>query len=137
MREVHYDRANGWTGHLVCVRCHSKTKAWRSSGMSDSCPHFYCTNCSNVILRRKDQDRLRRQGPSEQLLQDIQSDLPYCPCGGRFAPSAGPKCPACGAENPINFAPVQRLTDSNMIVVSGSCIFGDADAEAYRVVVDD
>lgn len=105
--------------------------------MSDSCPHFYCTNCSNVILRRKDQDRLRRQGPSEQLLQDIQSDLPYCPFGGRFAPSAGPKCPACGAENPINFAPVQRLTDSNMIVVSGSCIFGDADAEAYRVVVDD
>jgi len=139
MKEVNYSTTNPWVGSLACGSCHSETKAWRTSGMSESSPHFYCTRCSNVILRRKDQDQLRREGASEDLLRQIAADLPLCPCGGRFAPGGNPKCPMCGREFADERTPLLRLNEPRMVVVNGACIFGDDPngADAYRVMIDD
>lgn len=107
--------------------------------MSDSSPHFYCTRCSNVIVRRRDQERLRREGPSEELLQQIAAELPMCPCGGRFAPGSNPKCPVCGGAFADQREPLIRLSELSMIVVCGACVFGDDSdgRDAYRVLIGD
>jgi hypothetical protein len=100
--------------------------------MSDACPHFYCDRCSNVILRERDRELLARQGKSQTVLDTIAATLPACPCGGRFAPGANPKCPRCGQPSSNVWTPVDRLTDPNMIVLDGACVFSD-EKEPYRV----
>jgi hypothetical protein len=139
VREVNYAAANPWVRTLACESCHSKTKAWCSSGMSDNSPHFYCTRCSNVVLRRRDQEQLHRKGASEELLHQIAADLPSCPCGGCFAPGSNPKCPVCKCEFADERTPLSRLCDPHMIVVTGALIFGDdpKGSDAYRVRIDD
>ena len=138
MREVHYQAGPQWVVAIACTTCRDVTKAWRSSGMSDSCPHFYCSKCSNVILRAEDRDLLRRRSPSPELVQEFAASLPACPCGGRFTPGANPKCRACGSELPHQSDPVTRLTDPFMIVLDGACVLTgeEGEAGAYRVRID-
>src|SRR3954463_14110979 len=99
MEVIEYPRSLQWVGDLMCPRCERLTPAWRSSGMSDSCPHFYCDRCSNVILREADQ-WLAYGNESREVLDMIAATLPECPCGGRFRPGANPKCRYCGSEMP-------------------------------------
>lgn len=109
-----------------CPHCRASNLAYVMSGMSDSCPHFYCDRCSNVILRESDRDLLRTEQASEELLNKIASTLPHCPCGGRFAPNANPKCRKCGGEFKHQSDAVSRLADPFMICAEGACVFGDA-----------
>ena len=55
MKIVEYSRSLQWVGDLRCNQCNGLTPAWRSSGMSQCFPHFYCDTCSNVIHRASDQ----------------------------------------------------------------------------------
>lgn len=99
--------------------------------MSNCFPHFFCTDCSNVIHRDADQS-LVWEHKSQELLDQIAATLPDCPCGGRFAPGHGPKCAHCKAEIPIVRDPVDYLHNPNMIVVDGACVFSDV-REPYQV----
>lgn len=132
MRVVEYPRSLQWVGDLKCPRCEGLTAAWRSSSMSDACPHFYCDRCSNVILREADRELVYRRGESQDVVEEIAASLPECPCGGRFSPGADPKCRHCGAVVPNRWDVVRRLGDPQMIVVDGACVFSDVRA-AYCV----
>ena len=132
MKTVNYPRSLQWVGDLHCPECGGLTPAWRSSGMSECGPHFYCDRCSNVIHRAGDRD-LVREARSPALLDQIAATLPECPCGGRFAPGANPKCAQCGAEIPHQDDAVARLGDPQMIVVDGACVFGDQEPYVVRI----
>ena len=131
MKVVEYPRSIQWVGDLKCPRCEKLTPAWRSSGMSQTFPHFYCDRCSNAIHRGADQ-QLVWDTANQELLDRIAATLPACPCGGRFQPGANPKCRHCGAEIPHGADPVHRLHDPHLIVVDGACVFSDRH-EPYRV----
>lgn len=131
MKIVEYKRSLKWVGDVSCPSCNGLTPAWRSSGMSNCFPHFFCDSCSNVIHRQSDQD-LVWHDKSQELLDKIAETLPSCDCGGRFAPNGGPKCSHCKAEIPIVADPIAYLHNPNMIVVDGACVFSDVN-EPYRV----
>lgn len=136
MEVVEYPRSLQWVGDMKCPRCERLTPAWRSSGMSQCFPHFYCDRCSNVIHRKADQE-LVWETATKELVDQIAATLPECPCGGRFRPGANPKCRHCGSEIPNSGDVVQRLGDPNMIVIDGACVFSDG-KEPYRVrIVED
>jgi hypothetical protein len=116
---------------MKCPYCQKRTPAWRSSGMSESRPHFYCDRCSNVICRTSD-GMLVLEPLTQELLDRIAATLPDCPCGGRFRPGASPKCHHCGREMLHQADPVRRLHDPYLIVVDGACVFSDQN-EPYRV----
>ena len=58
MKVERYAQGDPWVGHIICPACAHLTPAWRSSGMSDSCPHFHCDRCSNALLREADKELL-------------------------------------------------------------------------------
>ncbi|HFJ2984745.1 TPA: hypothetical protein ACGTZM_005617, partial [Klebsiella pneumoniae] len=64
MKIVHYEANAPWIGRMKCPnpKCGKETPAWQSSGMSDSCPHFFCDTCSNVIHREQDHALLYENG---------------------------------------------------------------------------
>ena len=131
MKIVEYERTLRWVGNIKCPSCDGLTPAWRSSGMSDCFPHFYCNRCSNVIHRESDQS-LVWNAKSQALLDQISETLPYCICGGRFAPNCGPKCMHCHVEVPIVADPIAHLHNPSMIVIDGACVFSDK-GEPYQV----
>ncbi|PKF76455.1 hypothetical protein CW749_26945 [Vibrio sp. vnigr-6D03] len=131
MKIVEYSRALQWVGDLRCNQCDGLTPAWRSSGMSQCFPHFYCDTCSNVIHRVSDQ-RLVWSDKSQAILEQITNTLPKCSCGGQFAPNRGPNCKHCHAEIPIVRDAVEYLHNPNMIVVDGACTYSD-EREPYMV----
>jgi len=133
MKIEEYPRKYG--REAICGRCQTPNMAYSMSGMSDSCPHFYCDRCSNVILRKSDQHALRMEGASAVVLQKISSTLPDCPCGGRFSPNANPKCKACKSEFKHQGDALSRLVDPYMICLEGACVFGDPDepGKPYQV----
>lgn len=134
METVHYPVTNQWVGTMSCPSCSHTVRAWRSSGMSDCWPHFYCDRCSNVIHREADKQTAWSEQTME-VVQRIAATLPACPCGGHFRPGANPKCPACGAEFAHQHDVVRRLTDPHMIVMHGACAFSGERAP-YRVEID-
>ena len=132
MKTVTYRTTDRWVGTMTCPACRCATPAWRSSGMSDCWPHFYCNRCSNAVWRLEDQDSAwERQ--DEETLAAIAATLPDCPCGGSFVPGANPKCPGCGAEFTHQNEPLKRLTDPCVILIDGACFFGTG--EPYRVEI--
>lgn len=130
IKEVIYERSSPWVGVMQCPECGHSTPAWRSSGMSDCFPHFYCDRCSNVIHRTCDQD-LVWESKTPELLDRIAATLPNCPCGGRFGPDNNPKCAHCNAQFKHKKDAVTRLHDRHMIAVDGACVF--THNEPYRV----
>ncbi|EPE9571079.1 hypothetical protein ACSPRU_005832, partial [Escherichia coli] len=111
MKIVHYEANAPWIGRMKCPnpKCGKETPAWQSSGMSDSCPHFFCDTCSNVIHREQDHALLYENEINQELLDRIAATLPDCPCGGRFVPGANPKCPSCKTEYVHQWDAVKRL----------------------------
>lgn len=120
-------------GKFECPDCGLEIPAWRSSGMSQLCPHFYCTECNNVIVREEDQ-RLTHNDQTPEILEKIASSLPICGCGGKFMPGTNPKCPSCKHQFPHRLSPLLRLTDPNVILVDGAIMYGD-NGPKYRVVI--
>jgi len=112
-------------GVMRCKQCFGVTPAWRSSGMSDSCPHFYCDTCSNVILRESDRELIHSNKSSQVLVDKIAESLPRCLCGGQFVPGSDPKCSICNAVMANSLDTVVRLGDPNMIMIDGACVFSD------------
>lgn len=106
-------------------KCGKETPAWQSSGMSDSCPHFFCDTCSNVIHREQDHALLYENEINQELLDRIAATLPDCPCGGRFVPGANPKCPSCKTEYVHQWDAVKRLNVPFMPILDGSCLIRD------------
>lgn len=131
MKIVEYERSLQWVGDVQCPNCNGLTPAWRSSGMSNCFPHFFCDTCSNVIHRESDQ-LLVWNNKSQELLDQIAKTLPSCTCGGRFAPKCGPKCRYCKSEIHIVRDAIDYLHNPNMIVVDGACVFSDK-REPYQV----
>ena len=134
MKTVEYDLRNQWVGFMRCPKCDKDTPAWRSSGMSQCFPHFYCDTCSNVIRRLEDQ-KLVWNGKSRELLEEIVASLPRCSCGGVFVAGAAPKCRHCGAEYSDSRDPVDRLHDPHMIVMDGATVFKDNGPEYIVKIV--
>lgn len=99
------------TQSMNCPSCQAEVMFYSYSGMGDVCPHFYCDTCSNVYHNYRHNDLLRERGESEELLAELQKELPKCPCGGQFKAGTNPKCPSCGVEIPAQANPVQRLSD--------------------------
>ena len=124
MKVVEYERSLQWVGDLKCNSCDGLTPAWRSSGMSECFPHFFCDTCSNVIHRDADK-RIVWHEKSQQILDNIAQTLPKCSCGGQFAPKCGPKCKHCNAEIPIVSNAVDYLHCPNMVVIDGACAYSD------------
>jgi len=135
MKVTEYKRSLQWVGDMQCSHCSHLTPAWRSSGMSQCSPHFYCNRCSNVIYRRCDQE-LVWEHTTQELLEQIAGTLPDCPCGGRFAPGANPKCAQCGRDLAHQDDTLKRLTDPHMIAIDGACVYSD-DSEPYQVRIVD
>ena len=131
MKIIEYERSLQWVGDLRCPACQGLTPAWRSSGMSECFPHFFCTDCSNVILRQADKE-LVWEAATPELLAQIAATLPACPCGGRFAPGAGPKCGHCRQQFPLVANPVAYLHNPNMVLVDGAVRFSDV-SPPYQV----
>ncbi len=88
--------------------------------MSECFPHFYCEKCSNVIWRASDREFAYTSKASEELANQIASNLPKCDCGGSFKPGANPKCPSCGYEFKHNSSITERLSDPNVILLQGA-----------------
>ncbi|RTQ53568.1 hypothetical protein EJV47_02165 [Hymenobacter gummosus] len=124
MKIVEYSRQLQWVGHLRCNHCQGLNEAWRSSGMSECFPHFFCSGCSNVIHRDADKE-LVWEAATPELLAQIAATLPYCPCGGRFTPGAGPKCGHCHQQIDLINDPVEYLRNPHMVVMDGACAFSD------------
>ncbi|TPG64497.1 hypothetical protein [Hymenobacter nivis] len=124
METVEYSRSLQWVGNLRCPACARLTPGWRSSGMSECFPHFFCSDCSNVIHREADKE-LVYEAATPELLAQIAATLPVCPCGGRFTPGAGPKCQHCRAEIPLVADAVAYLHNPNMVVLDGAVCFSD------------
>ncbi|TLM95439.1 hypothetical protein [Hymenobacter jeollabukensis] len=126
MNIVEYPRSLQWVGHLRCNHCQGLNEAWRSSGMSDCFPHFFCSRCSNVIHREADKAPIYAAGKVDaDVLAQIAATLPYCPCGGRFTPGVGPTCGHCQQKIDLIKDPVQYLQNPNMVVMDGACAFSD------------
>lgn len=132
---IAYTRSSPGVGDMECQHCGMLTPAWRFSGMSQLCPHFYCDRCSNVIQQQKDAELVHVQATPEHL-ETIARDLPGCPCGGRFRPGCNAKCAHCSREFKHHWDPVVRLGDPYMIVVDGACVFQE-DRPPYRVWIVD
>lgn len=135
MEIVEYERSLQWVGHLVCPSCQHQNIGWRSSGMSEAFPHFYCSQCSNVFRRQSDHDLVYYEA-TPALLAQIAATLPDCPCGGHFTPTASPKCGNCHAEISLVQDPVQHLHNPNMVVLDGACVCNDEGARYQVRIID-
>ena len=135
METIEYPRSLQWVGHLHCPACGHDTPAWRSSGISECFPHFFCTDCSNVIHREADKEVVWAAA-TPALLAQVAATLPACPCGGRFAPGGGPRCGRCRAVVPLVADPVAYLHNPNMVVCDGAAAFSDC-RPPYRVRIVD
>lgn len=133
MKIVEYDRSLQWVGDLQCPKCQGLTPAWRSSGMSDCFPHFFCNTCSNVIHREADKELVWLE-KSQALLHQIADTLPDCDCGGRFSANSGPNCKHCGEEIPAVADAVEYLHNPRMIIVDGASCYSDK-RDAYKVKI--
>ena len=111
------------TDEIRCPNCAATIGYYHFSSMGNLCPHFYCTDCSNVFFRESDFLRIRSKEASQSLLEEIAGTLPDCPCGGRFSPGSNPKCPECRAELRHRDSPIQRLHDPHAIVLEKSALF--------------
>jgi hypothetical protein len=126
MEIIEYSRSLQWVGNLQCPACHQLTPGWRSSAMSECCPHFFCSDCSNVIYRDANKQLLYEAAEvNPELLAQIAATLPECPCGGRFTPGAGPKCRHCHQEIPLVKDAVAYLQNPHMVVLDGAVSFSD------------
>lgn len=105
-----------------CPECREKYGYYWFSGMGDLAPHFYCDQCSNVYHRELHREMLRKNEHSQELLDEIASMLPSCPCGGRFRPDQFPKCPHCQHEFREKKDPIWRLGDPYAILVEGASL---------------
>ena len=124
MEIVEYSRTLPWVGHLKCPHCQGVNEAWRSSGMSECFPHFYCSRCSNVIHRSADKE-LVWEAATPEILAQLAATLPDCPCGGHFTPGASPKCQHCHQDTNLVADPVAFLHNPHMVVLDGACSFSD------------
>ncbi|HEX8429012.1 hypothetical protein [Hymenobacter sp.] len=131
MKIVEYERSLQWVGYLHCPTCNKDNVGWRSSGMSEAFPHFYCSLCSNVILQGKAKELVYYEATPE-LLAQVSATLPACPCGGQFTPTVGPKYSWCHHEIPLINDPVKHLQNPNMVVLDGACVIYDQ-GESYQV----
>jgi len=91
MKVIHYESNARWVSRIKCPNCAKETFAWRSSGMSERFPHFYCNRCSNVLHREIDKKLVYQNEAKQELLDKIAATLPPCPCGGKFEAGANPK----------------------------------------------
>lgn len=135
MEIVEYSRQLPWVGHLKCKHCQGLNEGWRSSGMSESFPHFYCSRCSNVILREADKE-LVWEAATPEILARIAATLPDCPCGGHFTPGAGPKCRHCQQDVGLVNDAVAYLQNPHLVLLDGACRFSDVRGP-YRVRIID
>lgn len=103
--------------------------------MSECFPHFFCTDCSNVIHRQADK-QVVWEDATAKLLAQLAATLPACPCGGRFTPGGGPKCSHCRQTIPLVADPVAYLHNPNMVVADGAACFSDV-RPPYRVRIVD
>jgi len=62
---------------------------------------------------------------SANLLKEITSTLPVCPCGGKFQSDAHPKCPYCQHSFTHQNDFISRLADPYMIRIERAKIFDD------------
>ena len=65
---------------------------------------------------------MHEKGQSQELLDEIASMLPSCPCGGQFRPDQFPKCPHCQHEFREKKDPIWRMGDPNAILVEGASL---------------
>jgi hypothetical protein len=135
MEIVEYSRQLQWVGNLKCPHCQGLNEGWRSSGMSEAFPHFYCSRCSNVFGRAADKE-LVWDAATPALLEQIAATLPDCPCGGHFTPGAGPKCQYCQQDTNLVADPVTYLRNPHMVVLDGACVCSDEGVRYQVRIVD-
>jgi len=108
---------------IECPACLKSINYMRYSGMSNSYPHFYCSKCSNIINREADKRKVSDSELTADLLEEITSTLPSCPCGGKFQSDAHPKCPYCQHSFTNTNDPIKRLGDPVIIRIQKAKIF--------------
>lgn len=108
-----------------CPSCNESIGYYWFSGMGDMAPHFYCDRCSNIFFNKGDRDLVWGREQTHELLDEIESTLPACPCGGQFRSGQNPKCPHCGYEFKHQDDPVRRLKDPYAILVEGASVISE------------
>ena len=134
MKLVHHPNNAPHTGHLKCSECSTLTPAWKSSGMSESRPHFYCNLCSNALVRACDKEHFIEFGATQETIDLIEPTLPSCSCGGKFTLGANPKCPQCDFEFKHQKGIIGRLSDSHVILLDGAVLNRDDNFD-YQVSI--
>jgi hypothetical protein len=112
---------------IKCPYCEKDIRYWRSSGMSQSFPHFYCNRCTNVLFRESDHEKIwaneiSKSLSSENILREIVDSLPSCSCGGQFTADASPRCPHCKTEISGEGSSLKRLSDPFLIKIEGATV---------------
>ena len=122
-------------GHLKCPNCKTLSSAWRSSGISECRPHFYCNSCSNVLVRDADKEIIYELGATQRAADKIKPTLPRCDCGDNFKLGANPKCPNCKCEFKNKNSIVGRLNDPHVFMLDGAIMYRD-NLFDYQILID-
>lgn len=116
------------------------------TNQSPPTPFFYSTGGRSILLRRSD-DKLAEQAMASdnkgldqlhELWLEMLATAPTAPDGGAFELWANVRCPRCAYEFPYNKGSnniAVRLYEAKIIVVDGSTIVGDSDADSYVIDV--
>lgn len=108
-------------------------------------PFMYCEQCSNVLLRDSDQERMFHvldHTPDNQMsdavmryLEEMEAAAPLCTCGGKFTTWAYVKCPTCHFQIPYNDGvqdPEVRAHNRVVIVIDGAKVIGDSPKNSWE-----
>ncbi len=134
----------GWI--LKCPFCAKDIAYTLFTNQDAPTPFFYADTSNDILLRKSDQNLVHelyeRGEPSvEQLAalwNDIVSNAPASPDGGKFHLWSNVKCVTCGREIPYNNGIEDiktRIFEPKIVVVDGSRIIGDAPSDTWRVNV--
>lgn len=130
---------------VPCVQCRTAIPFTTLHLTITPHPFMYCEECSNVLLRESDRDRLHRtlENSPEQAMtnavmryfEEMEATAPPCTCGGRFTTWAYVKCPSCGFRIPYNNGvqdPEVRAQNRIVIVINGAKVIGDSPKRSWE-----
>lgn len=127
---------------VACPQCSAAIRFSTVRLQETPQPFMYCSQCSNVLLRRSDDEAMFKalQGVHDvdsaalRFYEQLEKTAPACSCGHDFALWANVKCPHCSHEIPYNHGVrdvAVRMNDSTIIVLEGAEVIGDSPAESW------
>jgi hypothetical protein len=144
MKKLKEDIRPGAT--MSCPSCGKLFKYAVMTNHDAPTPFFYSNQGHSVLLRRSDEQVVMQRMAAgatgvdqlEMLWQKFLESAPPGPDGGVFTFWANVRCPHCKHEFPYNNGVknlAMRIFEPKIILVDGSVVLGDSDADSYIVRV--